>query len=142
MRVAIDTNVVLSALLFRGRTSIIRSWWRNRAITPLATAEIFAEYARALTYRKFGLKEDDIRTIFETEIWPHFMPVKPRASKPRKIPAEAGDVPFVVAGATGDVRAIVSGDKHLLSLHEVGGVPILQPGQFVQRFFPEADSLE
>jgi putative PIN family toxin of toxin-antitoxin system len=54
-RVVIDTNVVISALLFGGEPGELIPLWKSGRIKPLASKEMVDEYLRVLTYPKFGL---------------------------------------------------------------------------------------
>ena len=61
-RVVLDTNVVLSALLFRhGRLSALRLAWQGGRCVPVVCAETLSELTRILGYAKFRLTEDDVR---------------------------------------------------------------------------------
>jgi putative PIN family toxin of toxin-antitoxin system len=55
LRVVIDTNLVLSALIFGGRTAKIRSAWQENLICPLASKDTITELIRVLAYPKFKL---------------------------------------------------------------------------------------
>ena len=60
-RVVVDTNVVVSALVFRaGRVSWLRSAWSSGAVIPVVSESTVTELLRVLAYPKFGLSEDDI----------------------------------------------------------------------------------
>lgn len=53
-RVVLDTNVLLSALLFpAGSLSWLRQAWQSEALRPLASRDTTAELIRVLTYPKF-----------------------------------------------------------------------------------------
>ena len=56
LRFVLDTNVVVSALIFRsGRSAWLREAWRTERIVPLISSPTIAELTRVLAYRKFGL---------------------------------------------------------------------------------------
>ena len=55
MKVVIDTNVLVSALLFGGIPGRFVALWKNNHVAPLVSAEIMAEYLRVLAYPKFRL---------------------------------------------------------------------------------------
>ena len=61
MRVVLDTNVVVLALLFTGISSKLVQLWQGGAITALVSRSILEEYLRVLSYPKFKLSEGDIR---------------------------------------------------------------------------------
>ena len=59
-RVVLDTNVVLSALLFRGGpTAQVRAAWMSARFVPLASAATAQELMRVLAYPKFKLTADE-----------------------------------------------------------------------------------
>ncbi|MFA7424434.1 MAG: putative toxin-antitoxin system toxin component, PIN family, partial [Desulfosarcinaceae bacterium] len=58
--VVIDTNVVVSALLFGGKPGQLVSHWQDGLIRPYASEAIIAEYLRVLAYPRFDLSENDI----------------------------------------------------------------------------------
>ena len=53
MRVVLDTNVVVSALLFTGISSKLVPLWQGGVITALVSRNILEEYLRVLSYPKF-----------------------------------------------------------------------------------------
>ncbi len=55
-RVVLDTNLVLSALVFQsGRLARLRLFWRSGVFTPLVSRTTAADLIRALGYAKFKL---------------------------------------------------------------------------------------
>ena len=70
VRVVVDTNVIISALLFGGTPGQLINFWKMGRIMPLASNEIIDEYLRVLAYPKFKLSEDEINYILFQEIVP------------------------------------------------------------------------
>ena len=61
-RVVIDTNLVLSALVFAGdRLTSLRLAWQDQRVLPLVSRATAAELIRALAYPKFKLAELDLQ---------------------------------------------------------------------------------
>ena len=59
-RLVLDTNVLLSALLFpSGSVSWIRASWRNGRIRPIVSWETTTEFLRVLACPKFGLTAEE-----------------------------------------------------------------------------------
>ncbi len=59
-RVVIDTNLVLSALVFaQGRLIPLRRAWQNQQVEPLVSKVTAAELIRVLNYPKFKLSALD-----------------------------------------------------------------------------------
>ena len=50
LKVVIDTNVVISALLFGGAPGKLVAFWQQGIIRPAASKEIVDEYLCVLTY--------------------------------------------------------------------------------------------
>lgn len=130
MKVVIDTNVLLSALLFGGIPARLVDLWKNGRITPLVSAPIMAEYLRVLAYPKFKLTEEEINHLLIHEILPWFEAVQAPMGE-RYIAADPGDDKFVWCALAGRAEIIVSGDDHLLAC--VGlPVPVLNPVAFLK----------
>lgn len=63
-RVVVDTNVVLSALVFGGgATARVRQAWQTGRLLPLASTATVQELMRVLAYPKFKLSADGLRSI-------------------------------------------------------------------------------
>jgi len=58
-RVVLDTNLVLSALVFaQGRLTVLRHAWQEARFVPLVSRATTAELIRVLAYPKFKLDAD------------------------------------------------------------------------------------
>ena len=130
MRVVLDTNAVISALLFSGVSSKLVSLWQNGLITPLLSREILDEYLRVLSYPKFELSEEEIKELIQEEILPYAEVVKPKR-RLRVIQRDPADNKFLECAVAGKAGVIISGDKDLLSLGRYRKVRIQSPAQFL-----------
>ncbi|MBI5529513.1 MAG: putative toxin-antitoxin system toxin component, PIN family [Deltaproteobacteria bacterium] len=119
LRVVVDTNVVVSALLFPGLTAGIRELWKSGAFTMLASGEMFAEYVRVLAYPKFALAENEVRALLDNEVVPFITPVKPGSKFPPTC-RDPDDDKFLACAAAGRADFIVTGDDDLLVLKKHG----------------------
>jgi len=129
LRWVLDTNVLLSALLFAaGKVTWIRDAWRSGAIAPLASRDPTIELIRVLGYPKFGLtvgeREDllgDYLAYAETVV----------ISQPPAVPAcrDPFDRAFLELAAVRRADALVTGDQDLLVLARVFEIPIVTPGE-------------
>ncbi len=133
IRVVIDTNVVLSAILFGGIPKRLIPLWKSGRINPLASNKIIDEYIKVLAYPKFELSEEEINYILYYEILPYFDVV---VHKPGRviINQDPSDDKFIYCAKAGKARAIISGDQHLLSLKSYGKIKIVTPSQFLKEF--------
>lgn len=132
-KVVLDTNVVISSLLFRGRISKLHALWKERAFTIVASKEIVEEYVRVLAYPKFNLKEREIKDLLQEELMPYIEPVA-SPDNPKGVCVDPDDDKFIACAVTAKADAIVSGDAHLLSLKRVKGRPILTAETFLRKF--------
>ena len=130
-RVVIDTNVLVSALLFGGTPGKLIPLWKSGRIQPLASKEMIDEYLRVLAYPKFKLSEEEIKFILYQEILPYFEAVQTKRGRVI-IPDDPSDDKFIRCAKTGKATIIVSGDEHLLALKSYGKVKILTPTRFLE----------
>lgn len=128
-RVVLDTNVLVSALLFpSGTVSWLRNAWQARAVVPLASRETTAELIRVLSYPKFQLTAEE-REDMLADYLPWCETV--RMSEPPVVPVcrDPFDRPFLELALGGHADALVTGDGDLLTLAPVFSVPILTPDE-------------
>ena len=137
MLVVLDTNVVLSALVFGGGTAgRLRLAWQRGAVVPLASTATVRELVRVLAYPKFGLSSQEQGELLADYV-PHVKTVS-IPQPPPKVPdcRDGMDVPFLHLAVAGRAHALVSGDKDLLALANAfelaSGCPILSLEAFVR----------
>ena len=133
-RVVLDTNLVLSALVFtHGRLAALRHAWRDARCRPLVSQATVAELIRALTYPKFKLSPEEQRELL-ADYLPHCVAVRMPA-KPPETPAcrDPFDVPFLQLAIAGKADYLVTGDGDLLSLARKFSCPIITAGQFLTK---------
>ena len=117
MRVVVDTNVAVSAILFeRGRLTWIREAWTLGRIRPLVDRPCLEELLRVFTYPKFGLVESEIRSLLGSYL-PHVETVDV-AGRLRGLPRcrDPEDQKFLELAARGRAEVLVTGDAALLEL--------------------------
>jgi putative PIN family toxin of toxin-antitoxin system len=133
VRTVIDTNVVVSALLFGGTPGRLVSLWKSGRIKAFASKEIIDEYLRVFAYPQFNLSEQEIEYLIYTEILPYFdmVSLEPGSVIIEKDPS---DDTFIHCALASGARIIISGDRHLLGLKKYGRIEILSATQFLKRF--------
>ncbi len=114
-RIVVDTNVLVSGLLFDGKPGELVKLWKDGRVVPLCSEEIVNEYLHVLAYPKFQLSKSEIDFLLSHEILPYFevVTVNPGASF---VTADPSDDKFIWCAMEGFAEAIVSGDEHLLNL--------------------------
>ena len=128
-RVVLDTNVLVSALLFKGRLARLVDLWRKGRIIPVISRETFAELSGVLHYRKFALTEEEIRAIIDDEILPYFDVVDIK-EEVTGVSRDPDDDQFLTVAINAGAGCIVTGDKDLLDLGTYRGVKIVTPQEF------------
>jgi uncharacterized protein len=132
LRVVLDTNVVLSALVFaRGITAQLRVDWQAGRFVPLASKATVEELVRVLAYPKLKLDAAE-----QQELMADYLPHLQVVTMPEPLPAvpdcrDPLDLPFLQLAAAGSAAALVTGDADLLSLGHVGHCVIVTPGAFL-----------
>lgn len=133
-RLVLDTNVVLSALVFgKGRTAALREDWQRNACVPLVCKATVAELLRVLAYPKFRLTAaeqgqllEDFLPWAEAVVLPQPWPDLPACRDPK-------DQVFLVLAQVAQADALVTGDADLLALRAAFEVPILTLEQWSVR---------
>lgn len=133
LKVVLDTNILVSALLFRGELSRLIDLWKKDRVIPFISKETFQELKAVLEYPKFHLTKDEIRTIIEEEILP-FFEVVDVASEVSGICNDPDDDKFISCAISASADFIVSGDKHLCELHTYKSVKIIRAADLMKMF--------
>ena len=133
-RLVLDTNVVLSALLFHtGALSWLRGAWRSDRLRPLASRDTAAELIRVVAYPKFGLTATERRDLLDDYL-PYCETVTLPASPPAvPVCRDPFDRPFLELALVGRADALITGDADLLALAESFAVLILSPAALKMR---------
>jgi putative PIN family toxin of toxin-antitoxin system len=134
LRVVIDTNLVLSALVFGGSTARLRLAWQRDRFIPLVSKATITELIMVLAYPKFKLtkaeQEDllaDYLLFCEMVLMPGKLPTIPECCDPF-------DDPFLVLALVGNADYLVTGDRDLLCLVDSFAYPIVTVEQFFAVF--------
>ena len=117
MKVVLDTNVVVSAILFEhGQLAWIRGAWTAGRITPLVDRPCLDELVRVLAYPKFQLTEGEIRSLLGSYL-PYAVTVDTSAAAPGDLPRcrDPEDDKFLMLARAGEAEVLVTGDAALLA---------------------------
>jgi putative PIN family toxin of toxin-antitoxin system len=132
IRAVLDTNVLLSALLFGGRMEGLHRAWRAGRLRLVLSRETADELLRVMAYPKFRLTRAEITSLFDTELLPFADVVELPASKSgQPWSRDPEDDKFIRCAQAGKCSRLVTGDDDLLSLKRVGKVAILSPAKFL-----------
>ncbi len=133
-RVVLDSNCLVSALLFAGgRLAALRMAWQSGIFIPLLCKETAAELIRVLAYPKFHLDENDMEELLDD-----LLPYAESVQLPRRRNAidglkGASDAVFIHLARHAQADRLVSGDKHLLNIRRnVEDIRIVDPAEFLR----------
>lgn len=131
IRAVLDTNVLVSALLFSGPPSQLVPAWQGGRLCPVVSAEILDEYVRVLAYSKFKLTGSEILSLIEEDVLPFVDTVR---AKPISVPTlrDPDDMKFLACAVSARVHWLVSGDDDLLSIGKVESVEIVSVTNFLR----------
>lgn len=135
MRVVIDTNVMISAIFFKGKPDIVLDAWRDGKLEIVLSVEIFNEYSRVLH------RLADKYTTIDTSPILYLLAAGSKFIEPKGIYGPVCEDPdddkFIAAAIGGAAKTIISGDKHLLDINEYSGIEILGPSEFINQYLGE-----
>ena len=132
LRVVLDTNCVVSALLFsQGRLAWLRTAWRVGSLLALVSRATTAELLRVLAYPKFRLTPDEREDLLAEYLLLAKSVVIPEP--PPVVPILPDDRPFLELALAGRADALISGDRAVLAIAPAFPVPILAPAKLRTR---------
>jgi uncharacterized protein len=129
-RVVLDTNVLLSALILKGRLNELVDLWKAGIIHPVISRETFSELMAVLSYPKFKLSEKEIRAIVEDELLPFFEVIEIR-EEVAGVCGDPDDDIFLAAAINARAPHLVTGDKALLDLKKYKSTRILTAREYL-----------
>ena len=133
IRAVLDTNVIISALLFEGTANRFVPLWKKHRFWLVVSKEIIKEYLGVLAYPKFDLSAEEIKSIAANELLPFVHPVRVTEIRP-VIQEDPSDDMFLACALAGKCQYLVSGDRHLLALKRYHRTSIISVAAFLNLF--------
>jgi hypothetical protein len=135
MKLVVDTNVIVSGLLWSGPPNRILKWVRDGQVVLIACESTINELKRVIQYKRFVnrlsvLKKTPPEAIAYTMNLVTFVPNPPDI--PQVISEDPFDNIFLALASENKAHLIVSGDHHLLDIEEYNSIQILTPSLTVQ----------
>lgn len=124
VRVVADTNVIVSALFWKGNESKIIDLAEEGKIKLLSSVALLDELKKVLMYERFGLGEKTVDDNVE-----YILTISEIISPKRRlrvIREDPDDNKFLECALEGKARYIISGDRHLLRLKEFRGIKVVR----------------
>ena len=130
--VVLDTNVLVSAMRWRGIPSEVLQLVLEKSLTLLSCRQQLDELRRVLGYAKLEvLPEDKDNFLATVESLAVIVNIE---GELRCIEEDPSDDVLLELALKGGAICIVSGDHHLLQLHTFEGIPIKTPLEFMTEF--------
>lgn len=128
-RIVLDTNVIISALLFGGNPRRVLLKVISGEVRLGMSPDLMAELQGVLSRRKFNLSEEFVHAALN-EINSLCDMVLPRR-KINLIEEDPDDNKVLECALEYKAEVIVSGDGHILGLVSFRNIPILTPTQYL-----------
>jgi putative PIN family toxin of toxin-antitoxin system len=136
VRIVLDTNVVLSALLWRGTPHRLLDAIRQRGEARLFTSPALLDELADVLTRPSATKRLAVIGKTAREVLADYVEavevVEPE-HVPRVVPDDADDDQVIAAAIAAGADWIVSGDADLLSMGSYDGIPIITGAQAAQQ---------
>jgi putative PIN family toxin of toxin-antitoxin system len=132
VRVILDTNVFVSGVFFAGPPYRILKAWRDGELQLVVSQEILREYQRA--------GEELAGQFPGVNLYPMLELVTMNSEifldqiMPEPVCEDPGDDKFIACALSSGCKVIVSGDKHLLKISGFGGIRVMRPRQFIDKY--------
>ncbi len=134
MNIVLDTNVIISGLLWLGAPNRILQLIEKGEIKLCLTPQILKEVQEVLKRPKFLLRIKICRTSTEeliadiSKIAKLFSDIK----IPPVVKEDPDDDQILSCALVANAQFIITGDAHLLKLKKFAGIPIITPHKFLK----------
>ena len=134
MRIVIDTNVLLSALLWHGTPHTLFNQVRAGTVELVISQALLEEFTEVITRQKFAAilqrtNRTPERILHELQALAEMVVAPPL---PQPVCRDPDDDAVLACALAAQVDLIVSGDKDLLVLKQFRGMPIVTAAQAVK----------
>lgn len=136
MRVVLDTNVIVSGLLWKGSTKAIFDLIEDDQVELCMTPAILDEVERVLLYPQIAKQLDKVGIsikqvvgyLLENATFFH------DENLVQVVRDDPTDNVFINCAIVSGSQFVISGDKHLLLVKSYMGIQILKPVEFLKKF--------
>jgi len=122
-RAVFDTNVLVSGMVFAGRSKLLIDAVLEGKITLILSMQMIREFKRVIARDRFKLSENQQNTL--TNFILRIGNVVKIKSRFRVVREDPSDDTILRAAYDGKADYIVSGDEQLLALKEFKGIKII-----------------
>lgn len=134
MRVVLDANIFISALISQhGNPGKIFSKWKKGEIEIVVSPSIISEIYRVTGYARLQKKYSRIHEERESLIdnLKAFATIVEPKQQLAVVQTDESDNRYIECAVESGAKYIVTGDPHLLNVHEYWGIFIITPAYFL-----------
>lgn len=139
LRIVLDTNVLVSAVIAEGKPRDLLKLAIQRQFLLIKSREIIDEFAGVLQRPKFGMSRQQVIRA-KNALTKTGKTIKVTSSR-KVVKEDPDDDIFINAALDSNADYIVSGDSHLLNLATYKGIEIVTVDIMLTRFSPEIKHL-
>ena len=125
-KVVLDTNILVSALLFGGKPRNVLELVRLKKIAAFTSLILLAELIDVLT-KKFGFSQEMLK-IYLLKLQKHLIIIQPRTEI--HVLKDEADNRILETAREAKCKFIITGDKEFLKLEEYEGIKIISVEDF------------
>ena len=136
-RLVIDTNVLISALVFKDSRHLpLREAWQDGRVTPLLSVRTYRELKHVLGYPMFKLEDDQIAEGLAL-LGPFIEWVQLDPAQTATLPkcSDRDDQKFVETAHCGRADALLTYDRALLKMRKRVSFEVLKPDVWAEAAF-------
>ena len=128
MRVVIDTNLYISALMFGGLPGVLFDLMLAKSFETVVSPVLLDELEEKLC-RKFEMSREDA-VLIRAKITGVATVIEPSETL-HVIERDPDDDRVLECAVSGKADVIISGDRDLLDLHNYQGIPVMRVREFL-----------
>jgi putative PIN family toxin of toxin-antitoxin system len=131
VKVVLDTNVLVSGILFPGPPHQVLQAWSQARLQLVLTSEILDEYRRVATELQRKYTGVDMSAVLDLVVVgsEFFEP----APLDKAVCSDPDDDKFLACAIAAGADVVISGDRHLLRVSGYRGVRVMKPRDFVEQ---------
>ncbi|MCG6150381.1 putative toxin-antitoxin system toxin component, PIN family [Leptospira levettii] len=131
LKILLDTNIYISAILFNGKPKLVLQDLIDETFVGYISSEILDEIEETLTKPKFKLPNDFIQFSLG-EIRNSTTIIKNKPLKDYLNLRDRDDFHILETAFSANVDFIITGDKDLLTLEKIKGLKIITPDEYLR----------